>query len=92
MKTLLVAAATAGALAIPAGAAEARHRYGYHPYSQVQREIRECNWELRTADSRREYRRELRECRREIRRAERRAHRYAPRRPYVIQYGYGWRF
>ena len=37
--------------------------------SNQQRELRECNRELRRADSRAEYRRELRECRREISRA-----------------------
>jgi len=60
-----VLAASAVALAIPvAGAmpAEAQSRY--------QRELRECNRDLRRADSRAEYRRELAQCRRDLRRAQ----------------------
>ena len=46
--------------------------YGYgnrYGRNDVRREYRECQRELRRADSRREYYRELRECRREIARA-----------------------
>jgi hypothetical protein len=39
--------------------------------SRTSREVRECNRELRRADSRAEYRAELRECRRELARAQR---------------------
>lgn len=67
MKTLALAA-TAAAVAAPlalAAPAEAQSR-------NYNREVRECNRELRRADSRKEYRSELRECRRELRQAERR--------------------
>ncbi|GAA4016000.1 hypothetical protein GCM10022280_13570 [Sphingomonas swuensis] len=67
MKTILIAAGAA-ALASPllvASPAEAQNR-------NANRELRECNRELRRADSRAEYRRELRECRRELNRAQRR--------------------
>lgn len=66
MNRLILAAATLAvaspiALAAPA-AAQNRNNYN--------RELRECNRELRRADTRAEYRRELRECRRELRRAQ----------------------
>ena len=66
MKLLLIAAG-AVALTSPltlAAPASAQNRN----YNQ---EVRECNRELRRADSRAEYRRELRECRRELTRAQR---------------------
>jgi hypothetical protein len=65
MRNLLIAAAaTAVAVPLAATPAAAQSR-------NTNREIRECNRELRRADSRAEYRSELRECRRELRRAER---------------------
>lgn len=62
----LILAAAIGAVAIPT-AASAQY-YGGRGYNnrEVRQEYRECQRELRRADSRREYRRELRECRREI--------------------------
>lgn len=66
MKTLMIAA-SAAVLATPlafAAPASAQSR-------QVRQEIRECNRELRRADTRREYRQERRECRREVRQAQR---------------------
>jgi hypothetical protein len=68
MKYLILATAAA-AVAVPtviATPAEAQYRS-----REYQRELRECNRELRRADSRREYRQELRECRRELNRAQR---------------------
>jgi len=62
---ILILAAAVGAIALPATAANAQWRGGYHQ-NDVRQEQRECRRELRRADSRREYRRELRECRREI--------------------------
>ena len=43
--------------------------------SRTNREVRECNRELRRADSRAEYRRELRECRCELAKAQRKDNR-----------------
>ena len=66
MRSLMIAA-TAVAATMPiaiASPAEAQSR-------NYNREVRECNRELRRADSRAEYRRELRECRREVNRAQR---------------------
>ena len=63
----MILAATAFAVASPialAAPADAQNR-------NYNRELRECNRELRRADSRAEYRKELRECRRELRRAQR---------------------
>lgn len=89
MKPLILAAglAVVASPVVVAAPAEAQSR-------AYQRELRECNRELRRADSRKEYRRERRECRRELRQAERRDlrrygryndHRYAsgPRRYYA---------
>ncbi|QNN65644.1 hypothetical protein H9L12_03495 [Sphingomonas rhizophila] len=59
LATAAFAAATPVAMAAPAAA-----------QSNYQRELRECNRELRRADSRADYRQELRECRRELRRAQ----------------------
>jgi len=64
MKPLLIAVSVAAvaspvAIATPAAAQSWEYR----------QELRECNRELRRADSRAEYRRELRECNRELRRA-----------------------
>jgi hypothetical protein len=65
----LILAATAAAAAVPMVAATpAAAQYGGN--RNYQREVRECNRELRRADSRAEYRQELRECRRELRRAQ----------------------
>lgn len=64
---LLILAATVGAVAVPtafAAPAAAQTR-------EYRQELRECNRELRRADTRAEYRRELRECRRELNRAQR---------------------
>ena len=66
MRVLIIAAA-AGAVALPTAfstpaAAQSR---------QYRQEVRECNRELRRANSRAEYRQELRECRRELNRAQR---------------------
>ncbi len=62
----LILAAMAAAVSIPALAtpAEAQNR-------NYRQEVRECNRELRRADSRAEYRGELRECRRELTQARR---------------------
>ena len=63
----MILAATAFAVASPmalAAPAVAQSRN----YNQ---EVRECNRELRRADTRAEYRRELRQCRRELRQAQR---------------------
>lgn len=66
MSKILIAA-TAAAVALPmAVSAPASAQYR----ANTDRELRECNRELRRADSRAEYRRELRECRRELRRAQ----------------------
>ena len=67
MRPVLFALA-AGAIAVPtltATPAVAQSR-------NYNKEVRECNRELRRADNRAEYRRELRECRRELNRAQRR--------------------
>jgi hypothetical protein len=89
----LILAAAAGAVALPAGAASAQYYggygngygygygYGYGRNDRVRQEQRECQRELRRADSRREYIRELRECRREIAQARR-----------YSRYGYGDRY
>ena len=68
----LILAAVAGAIALPT-AANAQHWRGGN--NEVRREQRECQRELRRADSRREYARELRECRREIAQARREQYR-----------------
>ena len=79
---ILVLTATLGALALPAGAAQAQYYrsydYGYYDrgdYRDYQRDVRraqrECRRDLRRADSRREYRRELRDCRPVLRQAQR---------------------
>jgi len=65
---MMILATAAAAVAVPtviAAPAEAQYN------SRYQREVRECNRELRRADSRSEYRQELRECRRELNRAQR---------------------
>ena len=77
MKTLIIAASAAAAMtsfALPT-VANAQSR-------EVRQEQRECQRQLRRADTRREYNRELRECRREIAQAQRetrRDRRQAPR-------------
>ena len=72
-KLLVIAAALAATTPILATSASAQPwGYGRGGYDrEVRQERRECNRELRRADSRREYRRELRECRREIAQARR---------------------
>ena len=92
----LILAAVAGAVALPttANAQYYGRGYGYSGYNnrEVRREQRECQRELRRADSRREYRRELRECRREINAARygyRDNYRYRDRRYWD---GYRWRY
>lgn len=72
---ILILAAAIGAVALPASAASAQYWGGNN---RVRHEQRECQRELRRADSRREYQRELRECRREIAEA-RRHERYSDR-------------
>ena len=67
MSKILIAA-TAAAVAVPMVAAAPASAQYRGP--NAQRELRECNRELRRADSRAEYRRELRECRRELARAQ----------------------
>ena len=66
MKTPILAMAMT-AVALPLAATPAEAQRGYNE----RQELRECNRELRRADSRAEYRRELRECRRELRQARR---------------------
>jgi Glycine zipper 2TM domain len=66
MKTPILAMAMT-AVALPLAAAPADAQRGYNE----RQERRECNRELRNADSRREYRREQRECAREISQARR---------------------
>jgi len=97
MRIMMMAAAIGalGAVTLPATAAEAQWRGGYgqgYGRNDVRRELRECQRELRRADSRREYRRELRECQREIRDARRdgRYDRYDRRGRYWD--GYRWRY
>ena len=65
---ILILAAAVGAVALPASAASAQYWGGNN---RVRQEQRECQRELRHADSRREYDRELRECRRQIGQARR---------------------
>jgi hypothetical protein len=71
---ILILAAAIGAVALPASAASAQYWGGGGHNDRVRQEQRECQRELRHADSRREYERELRECRREI--AQARRHEY----------------
>ena len=70
MKPLFLAAglAVAASPVVIAAPAEAQSR-------NYNREVRECNRELRRADSRKEYRREQRECRRELSKAQRQDYR-----------------
>ena len=70
---ILILAAAGAAVALPS-AASAQYR-GNGDY-RVRQEQRECQRELRNADSRREYARELRECRREISQARRQSWRH----------------
>ena len=65
MNRLILAAATLAAASPIALASPATAQR-----NNVNRELRECNRELRRADTRAEYRNELRECRRELRRAQ----------------------
>jgi hypothetical protein len=65
---ILILAAAVGAVALPASAASAQYWRGDN---RVRQEQRECQRELRRANSRWEYERELRECRREIAQARR---------------------
>jgi len=65
MKRMILAAATiavASPIALAAPAAAQNRNYN--------REVRECNRELRRADTRAQYRQQLRECRRDLRRAQ----------------------
>ena len=67
MKPLIMMAsiaAVAAPMAIATPAAAQNRNYN--------REVRECNRELRRADSRADYRQELRQCRKELRKAQRR--------------------
>src|SRR4051794_17647668 len=69
---ILILAAAVGTVALPASAASAQYWGGN---DRVRHEQRECQRELRRADSRWEYERELRECRREIAAARRHEYR-----------------
>jgi len=71
---ILILAAAVGAVALPASAASAQY-WGGGYNNRVRQEQRECQRELRHADSRWEYERELRECRREIAQARREQYR-----------------
>ena len=64
MRKLILAAAVAG-VAMPIAVTPAEAQSGYN----TRREMRECQRELRNADTRREYRRERRECARELQQA-----------------------
>jgi septal ring factor EnvC (AmiA/AmiB activator) len=77
MKKLLICAALAVPV-LPVAAAAQPYGYGGRN-NEVRRELRECNRELRRADSRREYQRELRECRRELAQARRHSYRWNDR-------------
>lgn len=86
MRNLILAAGMAAAI-VPMAAAPAQswnrgYNDNYRSGGSVRQEQRECQRELRHADSRREYNRELAECRREIAQAE--------RRQYGNRYGYGY--
>ena len=67
----LALAAMIGMASIPLWTAPAAAQNG----ARTSREVRECNRELRRADSRYEYRSELRECRRELAKAQRKDNR-----------------
>ena len=67
----LVLAAVIGMASLPLWTVPADAQSGY----RTSREVRECNRELRRADSRYEYRSELRECRRELAKAQRKDNR-----------------
>jgi hypothetical protein len=88
MRNVIIAAAAAALLSPLAATSASAQAYGYHDgYDpRVQREVRECNRELRHADSRHEYERERRECAREISRARHDAWRHD--RWHDTRYGY----
>ena len=94
---ILILAAAVGAVALPASAASAQYWGGND--NRVRQEQRECQRELRHADSRWEYQRELRECRREIAQARREQYRRYNSRGYYgdryddryDRYDYGYR-
>jgi hypothetical protein len=98
---ILILAAAVGAVALPAGAASAQYWGGNN---RVRHEQRECQRELRRAESRWQYERELRECRREIAQARRHEYRrYSDNGYYGDRYnrydrngrywdGYRWRY
>lgn len=69
---ILILAAAVGAVALPASAASAQYWGGDN---RVRHEQRECQRELRRANSRWDYERELRECQREIAQARRQQYR-----------------
>lgn len=77
MKPLMIAV-SAAAIALPVAVATPAAAQSW----EYRQELRECNRELRRADTRAEYRRELRECRRELRRAQRYDSRYRNSRYY----------
>jgi hypothetical protein len=83
---ILILAAAVGAVALPASGASAQYWGGNN---RVRQEQRECQRELRHADSRWEYQRELRECRREI--AEARRDQYRGNRYRGYRDGYRYR-
>lgn len=89
MLKLILSAAIAIPLLATTASAQPYGRNG-----EVRREMRECQRELRRADSRWEYRREMRECRREIAQARRETRRwnndryYRDYRRYDDRYGY----
>ena len=91
---ILVLAAAAAAMLVPASAATAQrwgHNDGWRDYRY---EVRDCRRDLRRADTRREYRRAQRECRRDLRRADRRSYWNHDRSWRSTRYwdGYRWRY
>jgi Ni/Co efflux regulator RcnB len=85
---ILILAAAVGAVALPASGASAQNWGGNN---RVRQEQRECQRELRHADSRWEYQRELRECRREISQARRQQYRGYDRHDRHDRYDDGYR-
>jgi hypothetical protein len=66
---ILILAAAASAIVLPATAASAQYR-GYNGYNyRAVQEQRDCNRALRRADTRAEYYRIMRQCRRETARS-----------------------
>jgi hypothetical protein len=67
---ILILAAAASAIVLPAIAASAQYRGDYNGYNyRAVQEQRDCNRALRRADTRAEYYRIMRQCRRETARS-----------------------